>query len=58
MNNFLVGYESKFLSLRNLLLKFTKILGKDNVRQGFFGQGMNLSTYNVSRINMVLDNID
>ena len=29
----------------SLLLKAAKILGKDNVRQGFFGQEINLTTY-------------
>jgi len=28
----------------SLLLKFAKVLGKDNVRQGFFGQEINLTT--------------
>ena len=41
-----------------LLLKFAKILGKDNVRQGFFGQERNLTTYNLARINMFLHNIN
>ena len=31
----------------SLLLKFAKVLGKDNVRQGFFGQEVNLTTYNL-----------
>ncbi len=31
----------------SLLLKFAKILGKENVRQGFFGQEINLTTYNL-----------
>ena len=38
----------------SLLLKFAKVLGKDNVRQGFFGQEINLTTYNLARINMFL----
>ena len=41
-----------------LLLKFAKILGKDNVREGFFGQEVNLTTYNLARINMFLHNIN
>jgi len=41
-----------------LLLKFAKILGKENVREGFFGQEINLTTYNLARINMFLHNID
>lgn len=41
----------------SLLLKFAKILGKDKVRQGFFGQDINLTTYNLCRINMFLHDI-
>ena len=41
-----------------LLLKFAKILGKENVKQGFFGQEINLTTYNLARINMFLHNIN
>ena len=41
-----------------LLLKFAKILGKENVREGFFGQEINLTTYNLARINMFLHNIN
>ena len=42
----------------SLLLKFAKILGKEHVRQGFFGQEINLTTYNLCRINMFLHDID
>lgn len=42
----------------SLLLKFAKILGKGNVRQGFFGQEINITTYNLCRINMFLHDID
>ena len=42
----------------SLLLKAAKILGKDNVKQGFFGQEINLTTYNLCRINMFLHDID
>ena len=42
----------------SLLLKFAKILGKDNVRLGFFGQEINLTTYNLCRINMFLHDIN
>ena len=42
----------------SLLLKFAKILGHDNVRQGFFGQEINITTYNLCRINMFLHNIN
>ena len=39
-------------------LKSAKILGKENVRQGFFGQEINITTYNLCRINMFLHDID
>ena len=42
----------------SLLLNFAKVLGKDNVRQGFFGQEINLTTYNLCRINMFLHDIN
>lgn len=42
----------------SLLLKFDKVLGKGNVRQGFYGQEINLTTYNLARINMFLHNIN
>lgn len=42
----------------SLLLKFAKVLGKDNVRQGFFGQEINITTYNLCRINMFLHDIN
>lgn len=41
----------------SLLLKFAKILGKENVRLGFFGQEINITTYNLCRINMFLHDI-
>ncbi|GHU66382.1 hypothetical protein AGMMS49983_15890 [Clostridia bacterium] len=41
----------------SLLLKSEKILGKENVRQGFYGQEINLTTYNLCRINMFLHDI-
>ncbi len=41
-----------------LLLKFAKVLGRENVRQGFFGQEVNLTTYNLCRINMFLHDIN
>jgi type I restriction enzyme M protein len=41
----------------SLLLNFAKILGKEHVRQGFFGQEINLTTYNLCRINMFLHDI-
>lgn len=42
----------------SLLLKFAKVLGKKNVRQGFFGQEVNITTYNLCRINMFLHDIN
>ena len=42
----------------SLLLKFAKVLGKEKVRMGFFGQEINLSTYNLCRINMFLHDIN
>lgn len=41
----------------SLLLKTAKILGSENVRNGFFGQEINITTYNLCRINMFLHNI-
>ncbi len=40
----------------SLLLKFAKVLGKQNVG-GFFGQEINLTTYNLARINMFLHDV-
>ncbi len=42
----------------SLLLKFAKVLGKENVRQWFFGQEINITTYNLCRINMFLHDIN
>ncbi len=42
----------------SLLLKFAKVLGKENVRQGFFGQEINITTYNLCRINMFLHDVN
>lgn len=41
-----------------LLLKFAKILGKENVHNGYFGQEINLTTYNLARINMFLHDVN
>ncbi|MCP3425304.1 type I restriction-modification system subunit M [Rothia sp. AR01] len=41
----------------SLLLKFAKVLGRDNVG-GFFGQEINLTTYNLARINMFLHDVN
>lgn len=42
----------------SLLLKAETVLGKGKVRQGFYGQEINPTTYNLCRINMFLHNID
>jgi type I restriction enzyme M protein len=42
----------------SLLLKFATVLGRDNVQQGFFGQEINLTTYNLARINMFLHDVN
>ncbi|PZU44008.1 MAG: type I restriction-modification system subunit M [Microbacterium sp.] len=41
----------------SLLLKFAKVLGGENVG-GFFGQEINLTTYNLARINMFLHDVN
>jgi type I restriction enzyme M protein len=41
----------------SLLLKFAKVLGKENVG-GFYGQEINLTTYNLARINMFLHELN
>jgi len=41
----------------SLLLKFAKVLGTENVG-GFFGQEINLTTYNLARMNMFLHNVN
>ena len=41
----------------SLLLKAEKVLGKDAVINGFFGQEINITTYNLCRINMFLHDI-
>lgn len=41
----------------SLLLKTLKILGKDAVRNGFYGQEINITTYNLCRINMFLHDV-
>ncbi len=41
----------------SLLLKAAEILGKEKIRQGFFGQEINITTYNLCRINMHLHDI-
>lgn len=41
----------------SLLLKARKILGKNGVKRGYFGQEINLTTYNLCRINMFLHDV-
>ncbi|MDO5376739.1 MAG: type I restriction-modification system subunit M [Clostridia bacterium] len=41
----------------SLLLKAEKVLGRDAIRNGFFGQEINITTYNLCRINMHLHDI-
>ena len=42
----------------SLLLQFAKVLGKDNVTDGFYGQEINITTFNLCRINMFLHDIN
>ncbi len=42
----------------SLLLKAEKVLGKDAVRNGFYGQEINITTYNLCRINMFLHDVE
>ncbi|MGO8670813.1 MAG: type I restriction-modification system subunit M [Capsulimonadaceae bacterium] len=42
----------------SLLLKFAKVLGRENVRKGFYGQEVSLTTYNLARINMFLHDVN
>lgn len=41
----------------SLLLKAEKVLGKDGVQFGYFGQEINITTYNLCRINMFLHDV-
>lgn len=41
----------------SLLLKAKKILGKEGVRNGYYGQEINISTFNLCRINMFVHDI-
>jgi len=41
----------------SLLLKAEKVLGREGVRQGYFGQEINITTYNLCRINMFLHDV-
>jgi len=42
----------------SLLLKFAKIIGKQNPNLQYFGQEVNPTTYNLCRINMFLHNVN
>lgn len=42
----------------SLLLKAEKVLGRDAVRNGFYGQEINITTYNLCRINMFLHDVE
>ena len=42
----------------SLLLKAEKVLGRDAIRNGFFGQEINITTYNLCRINMFLHDVE
>lgn len=42
----------------SLLLKAEKVLGHNKVQKGFYGQEINITTYNLCRINMFLHDID
>lgn len=41
----------------SLLLKAEKVLGREAVRNGFYGQEINITTYNLCRINMFLHDV-
>ena len=41
----------------SLLLKASKVLGRDGVQFGYFGQEINITTYNLCRINMFLHDV-
>lgn len=42
----------------SLLLQAIKLLGKENITQGFYGQEINITTYNLCKINMFLHNVN
>lgn len=42
----------------SLLMQVAKVVGKENVRQGFYGQEKVMTTYNLCRINMFLHDIN
>ena len=42
----------------SLLLQAEKILGHENIKDGFYGQESNITTYNLCRMNMFLHNVN
>ncbi|MCD8290883.1 MAG: type I restriction-modification system subunit M [Prevotella sp.] len=42
----------------SLLLNFNKVLDARNIKEGFFGQEINVKTYNLCRMNMFLHNVN
>lgn len=42
----------------SLLLNFNLVLGAENVEDGFYGQEINIRTYNLCRMNMFLHNVN
>ena len=42
----------------SLLLKAKKVLGDEGVTMGYFGQEINLTSYNLCRINMFLHGVE
>lgn len=42
----------------SLLLNFNRVFGAKNIREGFFGQEINLRTFNLCRMNMFLHNVN
>ena len=42
----------------SLLLNFNRVLGSKNVEDGFYGQEINIKTYNLCRMNMFLHNVN
>lgn len=44
--------------LESLRLKFVKIPGRENVRSGFYGQEINITTHNLCQVNMFLHDVN
>ena len=56
-----IPYQEKIVAIAgsgSLLLKAEKVLGKEAIRNGFYGQEINITTYNLCRINMFLHDIE